>query len=163
MSFALVGLAIGLGARYPRFGADPSQVAGSYGGVAFMMLAVLFVIVMIVLLGWPSSVYLLQRVRGRPLSRVAAVADGAVLRRRRGAEPRDLARVDALRRPRAASAWATSGRRGRDHPRITGLRGLRHGRITQTTCSVPNASTYGRARRAAQTGRFAAGAGRYVS
>jgi len=68
MSFALVGLAVGLGARYPRFGADPSQVAGSYGGVAFMMQAVLFVIAMIVLIGWPSSVYLLQQLRGRPLS-----------------------------------------------------------------------------------------------
>ena len=33
----------------------PNQVAGSYGGVAFMILAVLFIIVMIVLLGWPSS------------------------------------------------------------------------------------------------------------
>ena len=41
MSFAMVGLAMGLGARYPRFGGDPSQVAGSYGGVAFMMQAVL--------------------------------------------------------------------------------------------------------------------------
>ena len=68
MTFALVGLAVGLGARYPRFGADPSQVAGSYGGVAFMMQAVLFVIVMIGLIGWPSSVYLLQRLRGRPFS-----------------------------------------------------------------------------------------------
>ena len=68
MTFALVGLAVGLGARYPRFGADPSQVAGSYGGVAFMMQAVLFVIVIIGLIGWPSSVYLLQQQRGRPLS-----------------------------------------------------------------------------------------------
>ncbi len=68
MSFALVGLAIGLGARYPRFNADPTQVAGSYGGVAFMIQAVLFVIVMIVLLGWPSSIYLFQRVRRLPLS-----------------------------------------------------------------------------------------------
>ena len=68
MTFALVGLAVGLGARYPRFGADPSQVAGSYGGVAFMMQAVLFVLVMIGLIGWPSSVYLLQGLRGRPLS-----------------------------------------------------------------------------------------------
>src|SRR5882672_4988113 len=75
MTFALVGLAVGLGARYPRFGADPSQVAGSYGGVAFMLQAVLFVIVMIGLLGWPSSVYLLQ-------------------------QRRDLARVDAIRRAR---------------------------------------------------------------
>src|SRR5262249_56606861 len=42
MSFALVGLAIGLGARHPRFGADPSQVAGSYRGVPFLMQAVPF-------------------------------------------------------------------------------------------------------------------------
>jgi ABC-2 type transport system permease protein len=68
MCFALVGLAVGLGARYPRFGADASQAAGSYGGVMFMMQGVLFVMVMIALLGWPSSVYLLQKVRARPLS-----------------------------------------------------------------------------------------------
>ena len=68
MSFALVGLAVGLGARYPRFNADVTQVAGSYGGVAFMIQAVLFVIVMILLLGWPSSMYLFQRVRRAPLS-----------------------------------------------------------------------------------------------
>jgi ABC-2 type transport system permease protein len=68
MSFALVGLAIGLGARYPRFNVDATQVAGSYGGVAFMIQAVLFVIVMILLLGWPSSLYLFQRFRRFPLS-----------------------------------------------------------------------------------------------
>jgi len=59
MSLALVGLATGLGARYPRFNADnPSQVAGSYGGVAFMIMAVLFMLTLIVLVGWPSSMYL---------------------------------------------------------------------------------------------------------
>jgi ABC-2 type transport system permease protein len=68
MSLALVGLAMGLGARYPRFGGDPSQVAGSYGGVAFMMQSVLYILVMTALLGWPSSVYLLQPVRRAPLS-----------------------------------------------------------------------------------------------
>ena len=68
MSFALVGLAIGLGARYPRFDADASQVAGSYGGVAFMMQAVLFIIVMLLLLGWPSSLYLFRQVRRVPLT-----------------------------------------------------------------------------------------------
>jgi len=69
MAFALVGLATGLGARYPRFAADnPSQVAGSYGGVAFMIVAVLFILVMIGLLGWPSSVYLFSQVRRRPLT-----------------------------------------------------------------------------------------------
>jgi len=68
MSFALVGLATGLGARYPRFGADPSQAAGSYGGVAFMVQAVLFIIVIIVLVGWPSSVYLLHQMRRAPFT-----------------------------------------------------------------------------------------------
>jgi ABC-2 type transport system permease protein len=67
MSFALVGLATGLGARYPRFGADPNQAAGSYGGVSFMILAVLFVIVTIALIGWPTSIYLVRRFRGLPI------------------------------------------------------------------------------------------------
>ena len=68
MTFAMVGLAVGLGARYPRFGADPNQVAGSYGGVAFMILAVLYIIVMIVLIGWPSAMWLFSRVRRFRLS-----------------------------------------------------------------------------------------------
>jgi hypothetical protein len=69
MAFALVGLATGLGARYPRFAADnASQIAGSYGGVAFMIVAVLFILVMIVLLGWPSSIYLLAQFRSRALT-----------------------------------------------------------------------------------------------
>ncbi len=68
MTFALVGLATGLGARYPRFGADTNQAAGSYGGVAFMILAVLFIILTIVLLGWPSGLYLFRRVRNEPLT-----------------------------------------------------------------------------------------------
>ena len=68
MTFAMVGLAVGLGARYPRFGADPNQVAGSYGGVAFMIVAVLYILVMIVLIGWPSAMWLFSRVRNYPLS-----------------------------------------------------------------------------------------------
>jgi ABC-2 type transport system permease protein len=68
MSLALVGLATGLGARYPRFSADnATQVAGSPGGVAFMVAAVLYVLVMIGLLGWPSSLYLWYRVRFIPM------------------------------------------------------------------------------------------------
>lgn len=68
MSFALVGLATGLGARYPRFSADnASQVAGSYGGIAYMVMAVLFVLVIVALVGWPSSVYLFHQVRHLPL------------------------------------------------------------------------------------------------
>jgi len=69
MSLALVGLATGLGARYPRFRSDNiAQVAGSYGGVTFMVGAVLFLVVMIVLLGWPSSTFLWHRFRRTRLS-----------------------------------------------------------------------------------------------
>ena len=79
MAFALVGLACGLGARYPRFAADnPSQIAGSYGGVAFMIMAVLYVLVMIVLLGWPSSLYLFAQFRGRPLTGNQEIAIAAM-------------------------------------------------------------------------------------
>jgi ABC-2 type transport system permease protein len=74
MSLALVGMAAGLGARYPRFGAENlTQVAGSYGGVAFMVLAVLFIIAEIALLGWPTSLYLWHQLRSVPVTtRVAA-------------------------------------------------------------------------------------------
>ena len=77
MCVALVGMATGLGARYPRFGADVSQAAGSYGGVTFMLQAVLFIIVMIVLIGWPSSIYLAHQVRRVPLGTGQQVWIGA--------------------------------------------------------------------------------------
>jgi ABC-2 type transport system permease protein len=67
MAFALVGLATGLGARYPRFAADnATQVAGSPGGVAYMIAAVSYILVMIALIGWPSSIFLWHTVRHRP-------------------------------------------------------------------------------------------------
>ena len=68
MSLAMVGLATGLGARYPRFNAEnPSQVAGSYGGVAFMIMAVVFMILLIALVGWPSSALLWYRTTRLPM------------------------------------------------------------------------------------------------
>jgi ABC-2 type transport system permease protein len=60
LTFALVGLATGLGARYPRFGADATEAAGSYGGVMFMVAAVALIIVTIALVGWPSSMHLMS-------------------------------------------------------------------------------------------------------
>jgi ABC-2 type transport system permease protein len=69
MAIALVGLACGMGARHPRFTAENlTQVAGSYGGVAFMVLAVLYILAMVALLAWPSSVYLWHEYRGLPLA-----------------------------------------------------------------------------------------------
>jgi ABC-2 type transport system permease protein len=69
MSFALVGLAAGMGASHPRFVHESlTQVAGSYGGVAFMILAVLFILVEIALVAWPCSVYLVHQLRRLPIS-----------------------------------------------------------------------------------------------
>ena len=68
MTFALVGLAAGMGARYPRFNAENmTQVAGSYGGIAFMVAAVLFTLLEIVLISWPSSVYFWYDYRRAPV------------------------------------------------------------------------------------------------
>jgi ABC-2 type transport system permease protein len=69
MSFGLVGMAAGFGARYPRFDAENlTQVSSSYGGIAFMVLAVAFIVVEIVLLGWPTSIYLWHRHYGMPMA-----------------------------------------------------------------------------------------------
>jgi len=69
MTFGLVGLAVGMGARYPRFGAENlTQVAGSYGGVAFMVLAVLFILATVALLAWPASIYLMHQSRGEAIT-----------------------------------------------------------------------------------------------
>lgn len=68
MTLALVGLATGMGAIYPRFGAENvTQVAGSYGGVAFMVAAVFFTIVEIALVAYPSFVYLWHQSRHAPI------------------------------------------------------------------------------------------------
>jgi ABC-2 type transport system permease protein len=77
MSFALVGLAAGLGAQYPRFQAENvTQVAGSYGGIAYMILAVLFILLQTALLAWPASLYLWHRFHDLPLppARMALMA-----------------------------------------------------------------------------------------
>jgi hypothetical protein len=80
MSVALVALATGLGARYPRFSAENlTQVAGSYGGIAFMVMAVLFILVEIALLAWPSFRFLWMRFEGTALSTGDWLAMGASL------------------------------------------------------------------------------------
>jgi ABC-2 type transport system permease protein len=70
MTLALVGLAAGMGARHPRFSAENiTQVAGSYGGVAFMVIAVSYILVIVFgLLLWPASTWLWHEYHSIPLS-----------------------------------------------------------------------------------------------
>lgn len=85
LSIALVALALGLGARYPRFGAENvAQIAGSYGAVVFMVQAVLLTIVHVALLGWAASRYLWHSYRhaafaGRDIGLMAAIFGTVVL------------------------------------------------------------------------------------
>jgi ABC-2 type transport system permease protein len=75
LTFALVGLAAGMGAQYPRFRAENlAQVAGSYGGIAFMVAAVAFIVIEIALVGWPTSLYLWYGQRGAPIPASRQVA-----------------------------------------------------------------------------------------
>jgi ABC-2 type transport system permease protein len=68
LCWGLLCLAAGMGARFPRFEAENvTQVAGSYGGIAFMALAVLFILVEVALLAWPCSIYLWHQYHGIPL------------------------------------------------------------------------------------------------
>ncbi len=72
MALALVGLAAGMGAQHPRFGAENlAQVAGSYGGVAFMVLAVFYIVVTVALLFWPALTYLGHQMQHLPISLVS--------------------------------------------------------------------------------------------
>jgi len=80
MTLALVGLACGMGAEHPRFSAENlTQVAGSYGGVSFMVLAVLFILVTVLLLGWGSLVYLWYDFRRVPMPPWQAAKTAALL------------------------------------------------------------------------------------
>jgi len=80
MSLALVGLACGMGAEHPRFGAEnPTQIAGSYGGVAFMVLAVCYILTTVALLSWPASTYLWYDYRGLRLTPRTQILIGASL------------------------------------------------------------------------------------
>jgi ABC-2 type transport system permease protein len=80
MTLALTGLACGMGAEYPRFSAEnPTQIAGSYGGVAFMVLAVLYILTTVVLVGVPAAVYLNHQFEAVPLPRSYQAAMAAAL------------------------------------------------------------------------------------
>ena len=58
-----------MGAAFPRFKFENvTQIAGSYGGVAFMVMAVLYILAAVALLAWPASVYLWHEYRGLPIS-----------------------------------------------------------------------------------------------
>ena len=60
VTFAMTALALGLGALFPNFETDNmAEIPTSFGGLIFMMSAVSYLAVVVILLAWPAVVVIL--------------------------------------------------------------------------------------------------------
>jgi ABC-2 type transport system permease protein len=65
ITFAFTGMALALGAFYPNHETEnPAEIPTSFGGLLFMMSAVVYLGVVIVLEAWPMSRFLQARLGG---------------------------------------------------------------------------------------------------
>jgi ABC-2 type transport system permease protein len=78
-TFAIAALAVGFGTAFPRFDTDnAAQISTGFGGLLFMMTAIIYLAVVISLEAWPVYAVLQARLRGVPLDAVrwAGLAGG---------------------------------------------------------------------------------------
>lgn len=69
ITFALTALALGIGALYPNFDTENvAEIPTSFGGLLFMMAAVLYLGGVVLLEGWPVYVYLQASLQGEASS-----------------------------------------------------------------------------------------------
>jgi ABC-2 type transport system permease protein len=69
ITFALCALALGFGALYPNFDTEnAAEIPTSFGGLLFMMAAVLYLAGVVVLEAWPVYLFLTSRLRGTEVS-----------------------------------------------------------------------------------------------
>lgn len=69
MTLAIAALAMGYGALFPRFDTDnAADIPTGFGGLVFMMNAVAYLAVVVVLEAWPVHAVLQARLRGVPLT-----------------------------------------------------------------------------------------------
>jgi len=67
ITFALTALALGLGALYPNYDTENvAEIPTSFGGLLFMMAAVVYLAGVIVLEAWPVYLFLQSRLQGGP-------------------------------------------------------------------------------------------------
>ena len=80
VTFGIVGLGVGMGAAFPKFKFENvTQIAGSPGGLLYMIAATTFVATVLVLEAFPAYFYLSAHYRGVPLdSRGVWVVVGAM-------------------------------------------------------------------------------------
>ena len=83
ITFALCALALGFGALYPNFDTEnAAEIPTSFGGLLFMMAAVLYLSGVVVLEAWPVYLFLTARLRGVEVSMaplVLGIAGAALL------------------------------------------------------------------------------------
>jgi ABC-2 type transport system permease protein len=64
-TFALTSLALGFGAMYPNYETENvAEIPTSFGGLLFMMAAITYLGVVVVLEAWPVYLFLQARLRG---------------------------------------------------------------------------------------------------
>jgi ABC-2 type transport system permease protein len=69
MTFGIVGLAVGLGAIYPRFRLEnAARMAWGFGGAIFMILSMIFIGVLVALEAWPVYILFMAGFQDRSLS-----------------------------------------------------------------------------------------------
>ncbi|HEX6535889.1 MAG TPA: hypothetical protein VF041_14920 [Gemmatimonadaceae bacterium] len=79
MTFAIAGLALGLGTIFPRYETEnAAQIPTSFGGLVFMMTSVALVGGVVILEARPVYAYLAERALGTPADRVTIVVGFAL-------------------------------------------------------------------------------------
>ncbi|MHB1169228.1 MAG: putative ABC transporter permease subunit, partial [Longimicrobiales bacterium] len=69
VTFGIASLALGFGALFPKFDTDnAAEVSTGFGGLVFMMVAVAFLGIMVMLEAWPVYTVLRARAMGREIS-----------------------------------------------------------------------------------------------
>lgn len=85
MTVGLCGMGVGMGAMAPRFHlANPARIASGMGGVLYMLSGLAYLVVMLLLIGWPlAALYRFMEhgyaPRGGQMGRYAAMVVGALL------------------------------------------------------------------------------------
>ncbi|MBI4619191.1 MAG: hypothetical protein HY739_03345 [Desulfobacterales bacterium] len=68
MTFGIIGIAIGIGASYPRFNVENvAKMATSFGGAVYMICSMIFIGLIVILEAWPVYTVFMSRITHRPL------------------------------------------------------------------------------------------------
>ncbi|PIZ19216.1 MAG: hypothetical protein COY50_11215, partial [Deltaproteobacteria bacterium CG_4_10_14_0_8_um_filter_43_12] len=68
MTFGIIGLAIGIGASYPRFKVENvAKMATSFGGAVYMIFSMIFIGLIVILEAWPVYTIFMSQITRHPL------------------------------------------------------------------------------------------------